>query len=105
MIGAKPPHLLTAADREKNYRREDLFIDPGLPAKTVKEKVSIGDCVALEWGFSELLNRRFATKTADNRACVAILLRTAELLAGQLSTVMDNTGEVARYVLECARLG
>ncbi|NPV48229.1 MAG: DNA polymerase III subunit alpha [Armatimonadetes bacterium] len=29
----------------------------------------------------------------------------AEFLAGQLSTVMDNTAEVAKYVLECARLG
>ena len=29
----------------------------------------------------------------------------AEFLAGQLSTVMDNTSEVAKYVLECARLG
>jgi DNA polymerase III alpha subunit len=29
----------------------------------------------------------------------------AEFLAGQLSTVMDNTGEVAKYVMECARLG
>lgn len=29
----------------------------------------------------------------------------AEFLASQLSTVMDNTAEVAKYVLECARLG
>jgi len=29
----------------------------------------------------------------------------AELLAAQLTSVMDNTGEIAKYVLECARMG
>lgn len=80
VIGAKAPHLLTAEERKKNYRLDDLFIDLGLPAQRVRELVQLGDCVALEGGFTALLNDRFATKTVDDRSCVAVLLRTMERL-------------------------
>lgn len=80
VIGAKPPHLLTAADREKNYNRDDLYVDLGMSPERVNELVRVGDCIALEYAFTKLLNNRFATKTVDDRGCVAILLRTMELL-------------------------
>ena len=80
VIGAKAPHLLSAAEREKNYAREDLYIDLGMSAQRVRELVHIGDCVALEGGFTRLLNDRYASKTIDDRGCVAVLLRTMEAL-------------------------
>ncbi len=80
VIGAKAPHLLTDEEREKNYRREDLFVDLGLPCERVAALVRVGDAVALEARFTGLLNGRAATKTADDRACVAILLRAMQLL-------------------------
>lgn len=80
VIGAKAPHLLSAADREKNYAREDLYVDLGMSAQRVRELVQIGDCIALEGGFTKLLNDRYASKTIDDRGCVAILLRTMEAL-------------------------
>ena len=43
VIGAKPPHLLTAADRSKNYQREDLYVDLGMSPEHVNEKVQVGD--------------------------------------------------------------
>ena len=27
VVGSTPPHLLSTADREHNYKREDLFVD------------------------------------------------------------------------------
>ncbi|NLC32225.1 MAG: M42 family metallopeptidase, partial [Clostridiales bacterium] len=80
VIGAKAPHLLSEEDRKNNYKREGLYIDLGLPADRVRELVHIGDLVTLEARFISLKNKRFATKTADDRACVAILLRAMELL-------------------------
>ena len=95
VIGAKAPHLLTAADRQKNYRMEDLYVDLGMGPERVLENVSVGDCVALETGFSPLLNGRIATKTADDRACVAILLRAMEHLKR-----MDTTADLY-FVASC----
>lgn len=80
VIGAKPPHLLTAADRAKNYQREDLYVDLGMNPEHVNEKVQVGDFITLECAFTPLLNNRYATKTVDDRGCVAILLRTMEML-------------------------
>ncbi len=95
VIGAKPPHLLTAEDRAKNYDRDDLYIDLGMSPERVNELVHVGDCVALEYAFTKLLNNRCATKTVDDRGCVAILLRTMELLQK-----MDTTADLY-FVATC----
>lgn len=80
VVGAKAPHLLTQAEREKNYQREEMFVDLGMSAESVKKQVSIGDNICFEAHTTELLNGRFVTKTADDRACVTIMLRAAELM-------------------------
>lgn len=80
VVGAKAPHLLTEKERGKNYKRDDLFVDLGLPCEKVKELVQVGDLIQLETRFVELKNRRYVTKTADDRACVAILYRAMQLL-------------------------
>ena len=80
VVGAMPPHLLNAADRENNYKREDLFVDLGLPVERVRELVHIGDLITLNGPATPLLNDRCASKTMDDRACVACLLEAAERL-------------------------
>lgn len=80
VVGSTPPHLLSAADREHNYKREDLFIDLGLPVERVREQVRVGDLVTLSGRATPLLNDRCAAKTMDDRACVACLLEAAERL-------------------------
>lgn len=82
VIGAKAPHLLSEEERQKNYLREDLYIDLGMPAERVRQMVRIGDLVTLESRFVQLENERYTTKTADDRACVAILYRALQLLQG-----------------------
>jgi tetrahedral aminopeptidase len=102
VIGAKSPHLLTKEERARNYAREDLYVDLALPADKVKALVNIGDYIALEARFTPLLNRRYATKTADDRACVAILLRAAEALmdmrhSADVYFVLSSQEEVGGY--------
>ncbi len=80
-IGAKPPHLLTAEESKKNYLREDLFVDVGLPPEKVRELVQIGDHITFNTPATKLKNNRFACKTMDDRACVGIMLAAAERLA------------------------
>lgn len=80
VIGAKAPHLLSEEERKKNYRREDLYVDLGLPVEEVRKLVDIGDQVQLAHRYTELQNGRAAVKTCDDRACVAIMYRALQLL-------------------------
>ena len=80
VVGAKPPHLLEAAERKLNYLRQDLFVDLGLPVEKVRALVNIGDLITLNGETVELLNGRIAGKTMDDRACIGIMLEAAEKL-------------------------
>lgn len=79
-IGAMPPHLMKPEDRKKNYERKDLYVDVGLPVGKVRELVRVGDIVTFNVPATPLLNGQFAAKTMDDRACVAMLVETAERL-------------------------
>ena len=110
VIGAKPPHLLTEADRAKNYNREDLYIDLGMSPEHVNEKVQVGDFITLEYGFTKLLNNRYATKSVDDRGCVAILLRAMEQLqkvdhTADLYFVATVQEEIGAYGASTAAFG
>jgi len=80
IVGAKAPHLLSEAERGKAQKLEDLYVDLGLPAARVKELVRVGDQMQLEHRFTELKNERVASKTLDDRCCVAILYRAMQML-------------------------
>lgn len=80
VVGALPPHLMSEADRKNNYQREELFVDLGLSAEQVKERVHIGDLITLDGPATPLLNERCAAKSMDDRACVGCLLEAAERL-------------------------
>lgn len=81
VVGAKPPHLLTAEERKKNYKQEDLFIDLGFSAAEAEKRVGIGDRIQLVGPLTKLSGDLLAAKTMDDRACVAIMLLAAERLA------------------------
>ncbi len=80
VVGATPPHLLKEADRKNNYNWDTLFVDLGMDAEQVRQKVRLGDTVCFEARYVEMKNDRVATKTADDRACVAIMLEAARRL-------------------------
>ncbi len=70
-IGSKPIHIMTAEERKKLPELKDLFVDLGLPAATVKQRVSIGDPVTLRQDFIEL-EQVVSGKALDDRAGVYI---------------------------------
>lgn len=80
VVGALPPHLLSEEDRKQNYKMEKLHVDIGLPAERVRALVHPGTPITLYGPLKPYENGRFAGKTIDDRGCVAMMLRVAELL-------------------------
>ncbi len=82
VIGAKPPHLVSAEEMEKVLPMEDLRIDVGLSGEAAEKLVRIGDVVAFRSPARALKNNRVAGKSMDNRSGVAALFQILELLQG-----------------------
>ena len=80
VIGAVPPHLTAADERNAVTPVEELFIDTGLPVEEVKRRVPAGTPVQLTGRATALENDCIASKTLDDRACAAILLDCAQQL-------------------------
>ena len=80
VIGAKPPHLLTEEDRSHAVKFEDLYVDLGMDFEAAQARVHVGDMVTLHGEVTELLNGRVASKTMDDRVCIAVMLLAAERL-------------------------
>lgn len=112
VVGALPPHLLSDSDRERNYQREELFVDLGMNLEQVQKLVRIGDLITLNGPATKLLNDRCASKTMDDRACVGVLLEAAERLQKMshmcdiyfVATAQEEVGaagaEVAAYTID-----
>jgi endoglucanase len=81
IIGAKPPHLMKPEEANKAIKIEELLVDTGYSTDQLKALVGVGDPVTFRSVPVELLNDRLATKSMDNRAGVAVLIKTAEILA------------------------
>lgn len=71
LVAATPPHLLTAAARQKYPPFSELIIDVGLPPERVAELVRVGDLITVDVPMLELQGTRVAGKAMDDRACVA----------------------------------
>ena len=85
IICCQPPHLTSSSDYKKAPKISEIAIDIGLSAKEAKNNVSVGDYVHLYSGEAcELLGGRITGKALDNRAGVAALLKTAELLENKI---------------------
>lgn len=86
-VGSRPPHVLTAAERDKVIPLSDMRVDLGLPpAFFARGIVRVGDRVAIKGPYTELLAGRIASKALDNRASVAAMLGALGYLAGMQHT-------------------
>lgn len=81
VIGAKPPHLQSAGEADKCTKLEDMVIDVGMSAQQVRELVSVGDSVTLSQSVGELMDGCFSAKSMDDRASIAALVKTFEMLS------------------------
>ena len=84
VIGAMPPHLTDRNARDQATPVNKLFIDTGLPAQEVRRRVPAGTPVQLTGRTTALENDLVASKTLDDRACVATLLDCAQQVRRRL---------------------
>ncbi len=100
VIGAKPPHFLSEAEREKLVKIEDMFIDVG--AGSAEEAagfgVRVGDTIVPDSPFARMRNPDLLlSKAFDDRAGLSVVIQAARLLG---STPHPNTVFAAGTVQE-----
>ncbi|MDR3569515.1 MAG: M42 family metallopeptidase [Syntrophobacteraceae bacterium] len=81
VIGAKPPHFLSAAEREKVMNIEEMFIDVG--ARDGEEVrafgISLGDAIVPESSFTRMRNPDLLlSKAFDDRAGLSAVIQAAQ---------------------------
>lgn len=81
VIGARPPHVLSASERGKPIPYTKLLIDVGLPAERVRELVRVGDLITMKQNLVELKGGLVSGKALDNRASVVAVAVCLEELA------------------------
>lgn len=73
VMGVKPIHVMTAAERAKMPELGDYYIDLGMSKDEVKKYVKVGDCVTRERDLIEM-GDCVNSKSMDNRAGCFVLL-------------------------------
>lgn len=98
VIGTKPPHILTEAERNASVKTEDLFIDAGLTANELKKAgVRIGTPMVPASTF-HLSNKTAMGKAFDDRAgCLNMLnimrhVKKSEATIYAVGTVQEEVG-------------
>lgn len=79
IICCMPPHL-SDGNEDKAIESDKMWVDLGLPAEIVNDKVSIGDTGTFCINHQLLLNNRISSLALDNRAGVAAILKACELI-------------------------
>ncbi len=77
VIGAKPPHMLAAKERDKIVQKKDMYIDVGASShnEVVELGVQIGDPIVPQSDFAVLANgRTYLSKAFDNRVGCAVVI-------------------------------
>ncbi len=99
VIGGKPPHMMDEEERKKGVKVDDMFIDVGASSRDDVERlgIEIGTPVTIDREFTELANDRVTGKAFDNRAGVALLIRTLQQVDSPLTiygvfTVQEEVG-------------
>jgi putative aminopeptidase FrvX len=103
VIGAKPPHLLSAEEREKVVKRKDMYIDIGASSKDNVENagVRLGDPIIPSANFVELAGGlTYLSKAFDDRVGTALVISAMKEIQGKshpntiygVATVMEEVG-------------
>ena len=80
VVSVQPPHVLKAEDMSKALKQEDLRVDVGLTQEEAVREIPVGTPVVFRTEGFDLLNGRYVSKTLDDRASFAALIRVAELI-------------------------
>ena len=79
VMGSKPIHVMSAAERAKVPKTTDYFIDMGMAKEEVEKYVSIGDSITRDRELIEM-GDCVNCKSIDNRVSVFILIETLKRL-------------------------
>lgn len=79
VMAAKPIHVMTPEERNKNPKTTDFFIDTGRSKEEVEQLIRIGDPITRERSFIEM-GDCVNSKSLDNRLAVFILIETLKYL-------------------------
>jgi endoglucanase len=80
MIGSRPPHVLSAEERQKPVPMDQLFIDVGLTEEALQATVRVGDLITVRRSFTELKNGMVSGKAFDDRAAVVVIAVCLDVL-------------------------
>lgn len=75
VMGSKPIHVMTPAERNKTAKTTDFFIDLGMPKSEVEKWVTVGDSITRQRALIEM-GDCVNCKSIDNRVSVFILIET-----------------------------
>jgi putative aminopeptidase FrvX len=99
VVGGKPPHMMDDDERKKGVKIDDMFIDVGAVNKeeVAYLGIDVGTPVTIDREFVELANSRVTGKAFDNRAGVAMLIKTLKEVKSPLTiygvfTVQEEVG-------------
>ena len=79
VIGILPSRYL---EDGKTVKMENMVIDTGLPAETLKRIVSVGDSVTFAQSVGALGEKQWSGKTLDDRAAVAAIINVMKNIHG-----------------------
>ncbi len=104
VVGAKPPHLISADERNKMVAKKDMYIDIGATSKADTEAagVRVGDPVVPDSQFALMAGgKTYLSKAFDNRVGCAVVIDTLRHFAAEggnpndlygVQTVMEEVG-------------
>ena len=81
----KPPHLATEEDK-KPPKAEEFFVDLGMPAGEVKEKVRVGDYAVMDRSL-EKVGANYVGKAMDDRIGVFVMYEALRAMGEHEATV------------------
>ena len=82
VIDTMPPHVLDSGDMSKSIDAKKLCIDVGFTQEEAQEKIPLGTPVVFAGSCRELGENVLCGKTMDDRACLAAIIKTMELIFG-----------------------
>lgn len=99
VMGTKPVHLMTEAEKSRKPDIKRVYIDLGLPGEEITKLVDIGDMVTLERDLVDV-GECLTGKALDNRAGVYVMLETMMALGDDslpvdvvaVATVQEEVG-------------
>ncbi|MFW6074070.1 MAG: M42 family metallopeptidase, partial [Chloroflexota bacterium] len=85
VIGTKPPHILSAEERSRTFRQDDLFIDIGASddRQVAAVGVRVGSPAVIHYPFEQLNANTVTGKALDNRAGCAVAIEALRQLEGE----------------------